>query len=42
MHSRINRILVPVDFSPDSQNALRYAADLAAACGAEIMMLHVV
>jgi universal stress protein A len=42
VHSRINRILVPVDFSPDSQNALRYAADLAAACGAEIMMLHVV
>ncbi|HEX7408479.1 MAG TPA: universal stress protein [Candidatus Binatia bacterium] len=38
----INRILVPVDFSPDSQNALRYAADLAAVFGAEIMMLHVV
>jgi nucleotide-binding universal stress UspA family protein len=42
VHSRINRILVPVDFSPDSQNALRYAADLAAVFGAEIVTLHVV
>jgi nucleotide-binding universal stress UspA family protein len=42
VHSHINRILVPVDFSPDSRNALRYAADLAAVFSAEIVMLHVV
>lgn len=38
----IKRILVPVDFSRDSQNALRSAADLAATFGAEIVTLHVV
>jgi nucleotide-binding universal stress UspA family protein len=42
VHSHINRILVPFDFSPDSHNALRYAADLATVFGAEIVTLHVV
>ncbi len=42
MRKPIKRILVPVDFSPDSRNALQYAADLAAVSRAEIVMLHVV
>lgn len=37
----LNRILVPVDFSPGSEDAVRYAAALAADQGSEIHLLHV-
>lgn len=36
----IQRILVPVDFSSDSQNALDYAVGLAKSLGATIDLLH--
>ena len=35
-------ILVPVDFSADSQRALAYARELASRCGAVLHVLHVV
>jgi universal stress protein A len=38
----IRRILVPIDFSPDSLRALAYACDLGRAFGAEVVLLHVV
>ncbi len=34
-------ILCPVDFSPPSREALRYAADLTRHLGAELLVLHV-
>lgn len=37
----IERILVPVDFSPCSDAALAYALKVADACGAEVELLHV-
>ena len=37
----LNRILVPVDFSAGSEEAVRYAAALAADSGSEIHLLHV-
>jgi len=37
----IDGILVPVDFSTDSETALRYAVDLARVCGARVNVLHV-
>jgi universal stress protein A len=37
----LNRILVPIDFSPSSQEALDYAAFLAGAVGATLEVLHV-
>src|SRR5438874_698394 len=39
---RLARMLVPVDFSPESKNALRYAAAFARQFGASVTMLHVV
>ncbi len=39
---RIKRILTPIDFSPDSLHALRYACGLAAELGAQLLVLHVV
>jgi len=39
---KINRILVPVDYSPGSLQALKYAADLAKPLGAELLALAVV
>ena len=42
MTDTITRILVPVDFSADSQRALEYAARLAARLGASIELLHVI
>ncbi len=38
----VKRILVPIDFSPDSLNALTYACDFAKRFGAELLILHVV
>jgi nucleotide-binding universal stress UspA family protein len=38
----ISRILVPVDFSPHSEHALRYAAAFAGHLGALVEILHVV
>lgn len=38
---QIARILVPVDFSPCSEHALRWAFELAAKAGAQIDVLHV-
>src|SRR5579859_329819 len=37
----MKKILVTVSFSPDSMNAARYAADMAAAIGAELCLFHV-
>jgi nucleotide-binding universal stress UspA family protein len=34
-------ILVPVDFSPSSVTALRYAADIAGRCGSSVLVVHV-
>jgi len=34
-------ILVPVDFSPSSATALRYAADIAGCCGSSVLVVHV-
>jgi nucleotide-binding universal stress UspA family protein len=39
---QLRRILVPVDFSAPSQNALTYAAALADKFAAELILLHVV
>jgi universal stress protein A len=35
------KILVPVDFSPQSAEAVRYAADLSRRCEASVELLHV-
>ena len=37
----IHRILVPIDFSPDSLHALTYARDVAQRVGAELLLLCV-
>jgi len=42
MAESLNRILVPVDFSPHSEKAIRYATTLANKFGARISLLHVV
>jgi hypothetical protein len=39
---KIQRILVPVDFSDHAQKALRYALGFAAQFGAEITLVHIV
>lgn len=38
----LKKILVPVDFSRHSENAVRYGAELAAKFHAELVLLHVV
>jgi nucleotide-binding universal stress UspA family protein len=38
---RIRRILVPIDFSADSQHALQYALDVGAQLGATVTPVHV-
>lgn len=40
--STIRKILVPTDFSPASEQALRQAAQIALPLGAEVVLLHVV
>ena len=42
MNFALSRILVPVDFSPYSEFALRYATALASRLGASVELLHVV
>jgi nucleotide-binding universal stress UspA family protein len=42
MMESITRILVPVDFSANSERALHYAARLAGQVGASVELLHVV
>ena len=42
MTENVRRILVPVDFSGQSERATQYACDLAAHLGAGIELLHVV
>lgn len=39
---RLKNILVPVDFSPASKNAFRYALRFAEEFGAEVTLLHVI
>lgn len=41
-HLNLRRILVPVDFTPASVHALRYAATLAEQFGSTVCLLHVV
>ncbi len=41
-HAHLKRILVPLDFSPASRNALRFAREWAMRFGSEICLLHVV
>jgi nucleotide-binding universal stress UspA family protein len=38
---QIRSILVPIDFSPESEKALAYAVPLAKLCGAKLTLLHV-
>jgi nucleotide-binding universal stress UspA family protein len=38
---RLKRILVPIDFSPASENALKYALHCAGKLSAELTLLHV-
>ena len=40
--SLFSHILVPVDFSPCSEEAFRVACDLARLCEAKVMLLHVI
>jgi nucleotide-binding universal stress UspA family protein len=42
MTETLDRILVPVDFSPPSDRAVRYATTLANKFGARVSLLHVV
>ena len=41
VHAQLHRILVPLDFSPPSRHALRFARDWAARLDSEIVLLHV-
>ena len=41
MRIDLRRILCPVDFSPTSDHAIRYAVTLAESFGAELILLHV-
>jgi len=41
IHAQVKRILVPLDFSPPSKRAMRFAKEWAKKFGAEIHLLHV-
>ena len=41
-HNVMKSIVVPIDFSPSSDNAARYAADLALAIKADLHLIHVI
>lgn len=41
-HMKINKILVPTDFSPASKEGIRYALNLAHAFDAEVIVYHVI
>lgn len=41
-YPRLQRILVPLDFSGKSRRALRYAAPVAARFGARVVLMHVI
>ena len=38
----VKKLLVPIDFSPESEKALKYAASLARQIDAEVVALHVI
>ena len=38
---KVKRILAPIDFSPDSEKALKYALRLAQQFGAQVVLFHV-
>jgi nucleotide-binding universal stress UspA family protein len=40
-NKKMKTILVPIDFSPSSDNAMNYAAYLAAKVGASLLLVHV-
>jgi len=40
--NNVNKLLVPIDFSPESEKALRYASSLAKQINAELIALHVI
>lgn len=42
IHAQLKRILVPLDFSPPSRRAVRFAREWAARFGSEICLLHVI
>lgn len=42
IHAQLRRILVPLDFSPPSRRALRFAREWAVRFGSEICLLHVI
>lgn len=42
VHARLKRILVPLDFSPPSRRALRFAREWAEFFSAEVCLLHVI
>jgi nucleotide-binding universal stress UspA family protein len=39
--NNVNKLLIPIDFSPESEKALRYASSLAKQINAELIALHV-
>ncbi len=41
VHAALKRILVPLDFSPPSRRAVRFACEWAARFGSEVCLLHV-
>jgi nucleotide-binding universal stress UspA family protein len=42
VHAQLQRILVPLDFSPASRRAVRFAREWAGRFGSEIVLLHVI
>jgi nucleotide-binding universal stress UspA family protein len=42
IHAELKRILVPLDFSPPSRRALRFAREWAVRFGSEVCLLHVI